>query len=171
MTTKTTKKCYLAGASAELERVEATALALMAAGFEITEPWWERIREVRSQGHMSDADAPDVYMTESAERNERGIRDADFCVFLCKLTGGFSGGMGYELGFASCVESVGGCLYVVGDHRRFVGIWTPPRPICVPSIRDVIMRETCTHQGEIFTVGPHGRCATCGAHGPFEGVR
>lgn len=146
--------CYLAGASAEVERVEAAAEELEAAGFEMTEPWWERIREVRSQGLHCDADFPDRYMAESARRNENGLRVAEVIVFLCKLEGGFSGGMGYELGLAKklvqtrTVMRLQGAeaaepprVYVVGNHRRFVGIWEAPQPILVPTIVDVILKE------------------------------
>lgn len=154
MTTTKRKKLYLAGASAELELVEAAAVELEASGlFEIVEPWWERIRFVRSRGCTSDADVPDPYMAESARRNEFAISEAEVCVFRCGKAKAFSGGAGYELGLAKALREqrdflVEGAplahtprIYVVGDHRRFVGIWEPPRPILVATLEEMIALE------------------------------
>jgi hypothetical protein len=62
-------------------------------------------------------------MRESAKRNEDGISEADRVIILCRESGGLSSGCAYELGFAKS-RPWAGRIYIVGDHRNHVGIWT-----------------------------------------------
>lgn len=113
-------KFYLAGPSAELDRVRAAAEAIDRAGHVITEPWWERSEEARRNGWTSDADVPEAFMRESAERNERGMDLAQATIALCRSEGGLSVGTSYEVGFSKSMHDV----VIVGDPRGHVGCWT-----------------------------------------------
>lgn len=93
-------KVYLAGPSAELDRVRAAAEAIEAAGHTITEKWWLRVEEAASHGWATDADVPSDYMEYSAWRNAVGIQDANVVIALAKSSGGFSSGCAGEIGYA-----------------------------------------------------------------------
>ena len=116
-------RVYLAGPSAELDRVKSAAASLRAAGFTITEPWWERTEQAALAGWLTDADVPPGYMRTSAERNYRGILVADFFVGLCKTAGGLSSGHSYEVGVAGEIMRPPCTRILVGDPRGFVGMW------------------------------------------------
>lgn len=139
-TMATEQSLYLGGPSAELARVEYAASYLRAAGWRITEPWWERVREAALMGFATDAEVPDGFMAESARRNELGIRRADRLIFLCKTGGGLSAGCAYELGYV-CGRGMflaASPIYIVGDPRRFIGLWEPPRPVIVTSLEEAL---------------------------------
>lgn len=129
---------YLGGPSAEIVRVELAAELVRATGWKITEPWWERVREAALMGYRTDAEVPDGFMRESARRNEAGIRCADRVIFLCKADGGFSSGCAYELGYVSGWYPTRAPIYVVGDPRRFIGIWEHPRLTIVASLEEAL---------------------------------
>lgn len=148
-------RIYFGGPSAEIELVIADAEKLVAAGHSITEPWWDRIHEAKALGYAHDAEVPDDYMAESAERNEEGLLVADAIVFRMRTRpadrgriGGPSGGLAYEFGwikgyYAGCAFRGGdrpNPIYIIGEPLRFIGIWTEPKPIVVSSIEDVIAR-------------------------------
>ena len=114
---------YLAGPSAELDRVREAAHLLRAAGHTITEPWWERIEQAKAAGWTSDADVPPGFMRTSAERNYRGMLVADFFVGLCRETGGLSSGHAYEVGVAGEIMRPPCTRILVGEPRGFVGMW------------------------------------------------
>jgi nucleoside 2-deoxyribosyltransferase len=107
---------YLAGPSAELERVKSAARDLEEAGHTITQRWWERVEAMRAAGHTSDATVPDAYMSDSASLNREGIDEADYVVALCMRDGGLSSGTAYEIGYAGCRTTV----LLVGNPRRHV---------------------------------------------------
>jgi hypothetical protein len=115
-------RVYLAGSSAELERVLAAAVVLRDLGHEITEPWWLRILEAKRRGWATDADVPPAFMRESAERNFAGIVTCDRFVGMCRAGGGLSSGHAYEVGVA-VVTRGGPRTRLVGDPRGFVGMW------------------------------------------------
>lgn len=120
-------KIYLAGPSAEIERVKSAAKTLVANGHTITEMWWERVEEAARNGWKSDADVPDSFMDESAKRNERGIRRAQAMVVLCLDAGGLSSGASGELGLwrgSNEADRRRPHAIVVGSHRRHVMTWT-----------------------------------------------
>lgn len=112
---------YLAGPSAELERVKSAARDLEEAGHTITQRWWERVEAMRAAGHTSDATVPDAYMSDSAALNREGIEEADLVVALCMRDGGISSGTAYEIGHADCRAEV----LLVGDPRGHVAAYDP----------------------------------------------
>ena len=151
---KGTKRIYLGGPSAETDLVIADAETLELAGHTITEKWWLRVHEAKSRGFATDAEVPDEYMAESAERNEEGLLFADAIILRMRARpadrgriGGPSSGLAYELGWIKGV-SIGRLagsparlvppVFLVGDPLRFIGIWTWPKPIIVSSIADVL---------------------------------
>lgn len=99
---------YLAGPSAELERVKSAARDLEEAGHTITQRWWERVEAMRAAGHTSDATVPD-------------IDEADLVVALCMRDGGLSSGTAYEIGHATLWRPV----LLVGDPRGHVASYDP----------------------------------------------
>lgn len=123
-------RVYLAGPSAELDRVREAAALLRAAGHEITEPWWEQVDAARARGWLHDADVPVDFMRAASNANAMGIYAAECMVALCRSEGGFSSGVAYEIGRASLTDRpVHSGLYipifVVGEPRNHVAIFDP----------------------------------------------
>ena len=117
---------YLGGPSAELDQVRADAAELEAAGHVITERWWLRVEEAAALGWATDADVPDWYMRESAERNRRGIIAADLTIVRCRAAGGISSGAAYEIGLSVRYAGPDGVpVRLVGNPRGHVASWDP----------------------------------------------
>lgn len=111
-------KLYLAGPSKELDRVRAACALIEAAGHDITEMWRLRIEEAKHRGWATDADVPERFMRDSAERNFfQGLCEADYVVALCRSEGGLSSGVAYEVGVAHGQERN---VWLVGNHRNHV---------------------------------------------------
>lgn len=116
-------RVYLAGPSAELDRVRAAAAEIEAAGHVLTEPWWVRIERDRG-GRPTDAGVPSDALAASWRRNTQGIRDADRIVALALSGGGLSQGTREEIAWAACLNEIEWGLpdegpvdelYIVGD--------------------------------------------------------
>lgn len=128
-------KLYLAGPSKELDRVRAACALIEAAGHDITEMWWLRIEEAKRRGWATDAEVPEKFMRESAERNFfEGLCEADHVIALCKLDGGLSSGVAYEIGVAHGQERN---IWLVGDHRNHVSAFGDTVH-CVTSVEDAL---------------------------------
>lgn len=120
-------RIYLAGPSAEIERVKEAAMVIEDHGHTVAEPWWGRIEEARRCGWERDADVPDDFMRESAQRNERGIDRARAMIVLCQSGGGLSSGASGELGLWRGFNNVNRTrphAWVVGNHGRHVMTWS-----------------------------------------------
>lgn len=116
-------RIYLAGPSAEIERVKEAARAIEEHGHTITERWWERVEEAARNGWATDDVVPDAFMDESAKRNERGIDRARAMIVLCLSAGGLSSGASGELGLwrgGNSINRTRPHAWVVGNARRHV---------------------------------------------------
>lgn len=70
-------KIYLAGSSQEADTIEAFASRLASAGWEITYPWWNLIKEERAKGVTTDADLSIDYMVKVAREERDAVLASD----------------------------------------------------------------------------------------------
>lgn len=77
---------YVAGSSAEIERVERVIARLRDAGVRITHDWTHDVREVRAAGHASDADLSDDDAAQHAIRDLGGAFGARTFLLLAPET-------------------------------------------------------------------------------------
>lgn len=104
-------KIYVAGSSAELDRVSAFMSRLRAAGHEITHDWTAAIRDSGKPANgLSRGESEDA-----AWKCRDAIDRSDVFVFLAPIT--VSEGAWFEFGFA-----VGGCVraLIVGERPRSI---------------------------------------------------
>ncbi len=111
-------RIYLAGPSAEIERVKKGAAELCARGHDVIGRWWHDVEAARRDGYASDADLPLGRRVKAAKGNAAAIRDADVVIALTLTGGGLSAGVAWEIGFA---EGIGTIVVVVGDTRHVCG--------------------------------------------------
>lgn len=114
-------RVYLAGPSAELDRVVATAEEIRELGHELTEAWWLRVLEASRRGWKSDAEVPRDFLEESARRNLFGLQACDRVVAITRSSGGVSTGTAYEIGLAWGLHR-GRPVRIVGDPLGFIGM-------------------------------------------------
>lgn len=105
-------RVYVAGASAELERVEAFAARAIAAGHEIAHAWWEDVRANVAAGR-TDADLSDDEGRRFADADLSAVADSDAFVLLAPA--GHSRGCWLELGHALAFVP---CIIVAGASAR-----------------------------------------------------
>lgn len=111
-------RIYLAGPSAEIERVKEAAAVLHARGHDVIGRWWLAVEAARRDGYASDADLPLGRRVEAVRGNAAAIRDADVVIALTNTGGGMSTGVAWEVGFA---EGIGTNVVMVGDTRHVCG--------------------------------------------------
>lgn len=104
---------YVAGASRELDRVEAFITVARLRGHELTHDWTVPVRASRIAG-KTDADHTDEEAAAYASEDLQGIVTADAFVLLAPAEGG--SGAWAELGFA--LGSFRGPILVAGEHCR-----------------------------------------------------
>ncbi len=88
-------RVYVAGSSAQLERVKSAMAALREIGHTVTHAWPELVEEV---GEANPLDATDAARRMWAADDLRGVYDADVLWLLMPSEGGF--GAAVELGYA-----------------------------------------------------------------------
>ena len=81
-------RIYLAGPSAEIERVKEAAAAIEERGHTITERWWEHVERMREAGYATDADVPLAELRAGLDANRRGIRISEAVVAMAYERGG-----------------------------------------------------------------------------------
>lgn len=108
-------RCYVIGASAELERAERVIAALRERGVEITHNWCADVRAARAAGHASDADLPLAEAREHAQRDLHGVERAEVVLLLSPAAPSF--GAGVEWGYALRHHATTGRFVVAGGPR------------------------------------------------------
>lgn len=93
-------RIYLAGPSAELDRVRAAAAEIEAAGHAITQRWWDVIERDR-EGQPTDTGTPREVLVRAWLDNVEGIHRAQRVVALALSGGGLSSGTREEVAFAT----------------------------------------------------------------------
>lgn len=117
---------YLAGPSAEIERVKEAAATIEARGHTITERWWEYVERMREAGYATDADVPIAELRAGLDANRRGIRTCGAVIALCRSDSGLSVGTAGEMGYAAGLND--GLpwrrpIIVVGAPRHVCAAW------------------------------------------------